>query len=116
MRKRIIALLLIAGIFMSVGFTEAANNPQPSLTFDGTTAYCNAVIRRQGANINVTLSLWKGSNQLISWGESGTSMAVISQTCQVEVGVTYTLKLNGTINGVAFPEARVIRTNYEMNK
>lgn len=81
----------------------------PSLQFSGTTAICKGTVSGSGS-ISANLELWQGSTKLISWPGSGNGFVQISETYTVVSGVTYTLKLNGTINGVSFPEASVTKT------
>nr|MBQ6241511.1 hypothetical protein [Lachnospiraceae bacterium] len=116
MKKRIAALLIVGMIFMSATMAEASVIPAPQLSFSGTTANCIGQVAAPACYVTATLSLWQGNTELISWSQSGYHSIYIQESCDVAYGITYTLKLNGTINGVAFPEASVRRTNYEPNK
>lgn len=78
------------------------------LQFSGLTASCKGTIVGSGS-IEATLELWRGSTKLESWSDSGTGYLQISETYSVSHGVSYTLKLTGTIGGVAFPESSVTK-------
>ena len=115
MGRGFLIVLLITAILSASVFAKAAIQ-KPSLTFNGNTAYCGAMVKEYGKSITVTLSLWQGGTMLASWSASGQNIVEIQRCCTAPTGLTYTLKLNGTINVVAFSEVKVIRTNYEMNK
>lgn len=91
-------LVLMAAMCTSVFAVEPrANRISPSLEFDGTTANCKVVIISSGDDIDATLELWRGNTLVDSWPGEGTSYVSISGNCSVTKGVTYTLKVSGTI-------------------
>lgn len=112
MKKRFfaIALLLILMLATTVHAVEPRASIVPGLTFTGTTANCSVTVISNSDEIEVELSLWNGSSLVASWEDSGTTYVTISKTCAVTDGETYTLKVNGTINGTAFAEQSVTRT------
>ena len=111
MFKKILMAAMILIMLISVLPARAANAGQPNvkLQFTGTTANCKGTVIANGS-ISVTLELWQGSTKLVSWPGSGSGYVQISQPYTVVSGVTYTLRLNGTINGVSFPEISETKT------
>lgn len=116
MRKGTITMLL-AGVLLLASFcprqVSAAAKLGLDLRFSNNIATCTGTVRGNG-RIVVSMELWQGGTTVASWNASGNLALTITKTCAVEPGLTYTLKLNGTIGGVAFQELRVIKTNYEM--
>ena len=112
MKKRIsaIALLMIVMLCTTAHAAQLRVSLVPGLTFTGTTANCSAAVTSVSDEIEIELSLWQGTTLVDSWEASGTNYVKISETCSVSKGKTYTLKLNGTINGTAFAERTVTRT------
>ncbi len=104
-KKYILGMLIICLILASSpGRVEAASF-SPRLTFTGTTANCYVKIMAMGKQISATMELWHGTTLVDSWSKSGTSPLVMNETHSGCVsGWTYTLKINGTIGGVAFSE------------
>lgn len=73
-----------------------------ALEFEGTTAYCEATVTSPGKTIDVTMALKEGNTVIDSWSDSGTSYVTLEGKCTVTKGVTYTLEVSGTANGVPF--------------
>ncbi|MBO4872576.1 MAG: hypothetical protein J5496_04080 [Lachnospiraceae bacterium] len=111
MERKSVAVILLLAMLLSVLPAEAAVTLKKnvSLSFTDTTANCSGTVMGSGS-ISATLELWQGSTKLISWPGNGSGYVQINESYTVVSGVTYTLKLNGTINGVAFTEASVTRT------
>ena len=111
MFRKTIVLVLALTLLLSVVIVRAAETGHPSvkLQFTGNTANCKGTVISSGS-ISITLELWQGSTKLVSWPGSGNGYVQISQPYTVVSGVTYTLKLNGTINGVSFPEVSETKT------
>ena len=82
----------------------------PTLTVSGTTATCRGSIRYASAYIEADLELWQGSTLVASWHQTGTGRVTISETATIVHGITYTLTLSGTVNGVAFTPASITKT------
>ena len=102
-RTILVALCLIMLLPVQAQADEQrASVNQPTLTFSGTTALCEFRITDLGKYIQVTMELWKGSVLVKSWSKSGTDMVTMSETCTVDRGPTYTLKVSGTSDGVSF--------------
>lgn len=113
MKKRLIPLLLIFAL--TLGTIASAAQPRattvvPSLSFNGTTANCSASITDFGGEIKATLTLWNGNRVVDSWYGEGTSVLRISGSCKVTEGVTYSLKVTGTVDGVGFAGSPVYGT------
>lgn len=107
MKKKIIAIVLILTMLGAMGMTASAAESRastiiPTLTFDGTTANCQASITGIGKTIDATLELWHGDTLVDSWDGTATSRLILSGSCTVTKGQTYTLKVSGTIGGVEF--------------
>ncbi|MBQ3930756.1 MAG: hypothetical protein II725_00580 [Firmicutes bacterium] len=76
--------------------------PKPTLSISGNQATCSVTVRAPGKTIDATLELWQGSTLVASWSDCRTGIVVLSETVTVVSGLTYTLTVSGTINGVAF--------------
>ena len=113
MRKRMLPLVMASVLMFSVAISAAAAERaitgRPGLTISGTTAYCVGKYNsgNQSDTISMTLTLKLGTTTIDSWSASGTGSAVISETCTVQKGKTYTLVLSGTVNGVKQPDVSV---------
>lgn len=104
--KRLISLVsVVVLVFMlcapvsAAGPMRAATNL--TLTFNGTTASCKAVITSSG-QIDATMTLKQGNNVIDSWSASGRSTVCLEGEHAVTKGVTYTLEVSGTANGKPF--------------
>lgn len=116
---KILVIIMLVIALSSVGAYAAdsstfggtrATVPKPVLTFDGTTASCKSTIIASGQTINATLELWQGSTLVASWSDCQAGYVSLSGTATVTSGLTYTLTVSGTINGVAFTPQSVIKT------
>lgn len=115
MKKRIMPLLvtLLFVISCTASTALAANGRaitgRPTLRIDGTTAYCGVTYRSGNSDtqISVTLTLKQGSTIIDSWSGSGKGMVIISETSTVELGKTYDLVLESTVDGIVQPEVVV---------
>ena len=104
-RKSILYLLIICLLLASFPNRVEAASFNPSLTFSGTTASCYVKITQMGRQITATMELWHGTTLVGSWSGTGKNSLVLNETHSGCVsGWTYTLKINGTIGGVAFSE------------
>lgn len=113
MKKRLIPLLLVLVLMLST--VASAAEPRvaqavPSLSFEGTTANCAVSVTDFGSEIKATLTLWKGNRVVDSWYGEGTSILRITGSCEVVKGVSYSLKVTGTIDGVPFEGSAVYGT------
>ena len=105
MKKRLIPLLLVFVVLVCT--TASAVEPRaakavPSLSFEGATANCTVSITDFGGEIKATLTLWNGNRVVDSWYGEGTSILRITGSCEVVKGVSYSLRVTGTIDGVPF--------------
>ena len=115
MKKRVLSFALM--LCLAVGMTICASasemieprflNVHSSLTFDGTTANCSTMVTSISDNLDVTMTLRRGNTIIDSWSESGISVVSIEGSCRVVKGVTYTLEIEGTRNGVEFNAAPI---------
>lgn len=106
----IVVLLFAVSMGLDAGAVLQSTSIIPSLSFSGTTANCKVIIAASGKNINATLQLWHGNTLIKTWSGSGSSRLVISGTCKVTSGQSYTLKVVGSINGTAFASTPITRT------
>ena len=114
--KKLTIILLTAAILLPLWCDNTSHAaPQLQLTFNGIQANCHAEIWGSGY-IEATMELWQGNTMLFSWSASNNLYIILDKYCDVLVDYSYTLKLNGTISGVAFPELKVTRRNWGMNK
>ena len=105
MKKRVVAMVLVLLFALSMTAYAAesrASGYTPNLTFDGTTANCKVLISEPGAEIEVTLTLYRTLSRIGSWSASGTSYVVINEECEVKNGLEYRLVATGTIDGIPF--------------
>ena len=104
-KKSILAMLIICLLLASVPNRAEAASIVPDLSFSGTTASCYVKITHIGKKITATMELWHGMTLVDSWSGTGTNSLTLNETHSGCVsGWTYTLKINGTIGGVAFSE------------
>lgn len=104
--KRLIALVSVVALVFMLCVPVSAAAPRRSarkvtLSFSGTTAVCKAVISSAG-QIDATMTLKQGNTVLDSWSGAGSSAVTLSGEHAVTKGVTYTLEVSGTANGVPF--------------
>ncbi len=113
----LLVLVVLATAFASVA--DAAYYPpddveymviKPRMFIVGSTATCSAKITAEGQYIDATLELKQGSTVIASWSDADTGELTLSGTATVTSGVTYTLTVYGTIDGVAFTPASITRT------
>lgn len=107
MKRKFVAVILILTMLAALGINASAAEARatrvtPVLTFDGTSANCEVRITEFGKRIEATLELWQGNTLIDSWTGSASNRLIISETCTVVRGQTYTLKVSGTIGGEAF--------------
>lgn len=113
MKKRLLYSLLVLALLLvlstPVFAQERLNNAALTLSFNGTTASCSALIKGNGA-INATLELWQGNILVNSWSNSGTTGIVIQGSATVSHGQTYTLTVTGTVGGTTINATPVTGT------
>ena len=113
--RRFVALLL-CGLLLTTGAAAYMQETRSigedmSLTFDGTTAICEAICTGNSSTdqVKATIELYQGNTYLASWSNEGTYFVAVSGQRGVTCGKSYTLKLTYTINGVAQPEQSVTK-------
>lgn len=114
----IIAILLVLVVIpASIAFAASEESEScrfvpsaPTLTATGSTASCKAQIRALGSSIDATLELYQGSTLINSWHKTGTSYVSFNETEPFTSGLSYTLTLSGTVDGVAFTPVSVTKT------
>ena len=105
MKKRFVPLVFVFILILSLSANAAeprANLVVPKLSFEDTTASCSVTITAPGKEIKATMNLWYGNRLIGSWSGTATSALFISGSTQAVDGRTYTLRVTGTIGGVAF--------------
>ena len=105
MKKTVILMLcLLMVIFIPINAQAAsrAASVSPELAYTGETALCQVQVTAPGKAIYVQMELWYGSTRVCSWTKSGSSIVSINETCGVHSGLTYTLKVSGTVAGESF--------------
>lgn len=116
--KRIIPFILaLVLLFTTNAFAaikqpgeEINSIPSVSLSATGTTAKCTAKVTEYGKSIDATMELWQGSTLIASWNKTGTGIVNFSESETITRGLTYTLTVYGTANGVAFTPKSVTKT------
>lgn len=121
MRKKtliIVAVIMIVSVLFSRSVFAAHvppdelnyNAPMPTMRVVGSTATCKVTLRAAGQSIDATLELKQGNTVIASWSGIGSGILTLSGTATVVSGVTYTLTVSGTIDGVAFTPASITKT------
>lgn len=112
--KRLIPIVLcvvfLGSTILPANAIEMRSSAKPVLSFSGTEAYCSFAYTEIGCSINVTLSLWNGNTLIDSWSKSGNSFVSFNESCHVESGKTYTLKVSGTCNSTSIVVSPVTKT------
>lgn len=107
MWRRICALifLVILALSISVQATEPRISAQPSLSFNGTTAFCSVFCRGNSSNdtVDATLTLYQGSTYVDSWSDSGKGQVSLSGSCKTVSGKSYKLVVDYSVNGRSKP-------------
>lgn len=108
----ILCSLLLTGGIVAQAMAPMALGGSLNLSFNGTTAVCEASCRGDTSTdyVKATLTLYQGSSYIDSWSSEGTYRAIVSGQHGVTRGKSYTLKLNYSVNGVAQPEQSVTKT------
>lgn len=91
----IVLCILLLGAIPAQAAETRAIPVTPTLTFDGTTAWCGVTVSSYGKNISVTLELWRSDILVDTWTKSGNSTVMISERCNVTSGKNYTLVVSG---------------------
>ena len=104
-------LALIDRFTVAQALEPRVANCSLSLTFDGTTAICEAICTGNSSTdqVKATIELYQGNTYLASWSNEETYFVAVSGQRGVTRGKSYTLKLTYTINGVAQPEQSVTK-------
>jgi len=105
MNRRILAVVAVMLVFSCIvasAATPYALGANPTLSFDGEVAECYVECRGRSTSdkIEATLTLYQGSRVVDSWNDSGRGSVTISETCDVESGVTYRLAVAWSVNDV----------------
>lgn len=115
--KRIVALVL-AGIMMfsicafadETDIRGTMDAKKPSMRVVGSTVYCSATVTYSGQYIDATLELYKGSTLVAWWTKTGTGLVSFSEPAPFISGLSYTLTISGTANGIAFTPQSITQT------
>ena len=118
MKHKITIVLAVALVVFASSFAFAASPiqyetqgvRQPSMYEIGSTVRCEGNVSYWGRAINATLELWQGGTLVASWSKTGTNSVTISETCSFTSGLSYTLKLSGTVDGVGFTPQSITKT------
>lgn len=93
----IVLCILLLGAIPAHAAETRAIPVTPTLTFDGTTAWCGVTVSSYGKNITVTLELWRSDILVDTWTKSGNSAVMINERCNVVSGNNYTLIVTGVV-------------------
>lgn len=110
-RIRAIVLVTVLLLVLNVGADAAmtAATVTCDLSFSGSNANCSATVKDSGKSITATMELWCGSFPLALWSDTDTSRVDLEGSLTVASGMTYTLIVYGTINGVSFAAEPIVR-------
>lgn len=112
--KRIALFLTLVMLILPVTANAATTrnaNISPGLKFDGTTAVCSVLVVGNSANdeIEIIVKLWKGSNCIATWSESGVGYLNFMENKTISKGAEYTLTAEVEINGIKQPISSISR-------
>ena len=117
-RKRIVliavtfALLLSSCVFAAQIQEEPTRDTdyQPTMIVSNGIATCKVRLLFPGKDIDATLELTQGGTPVASWSDESYGYLILSGTANVTSGVTYTLTVYGTVDGVSFTPASITVT------
>lgn len=115
MKKKLYLLATLVLLILSMCINASAAETRlitakPTLTFNGTTAYCSVTITAAGKDIDATMELWRGNTLVDSWSNDGTTVVQITGNCAVTKGAAYTLTVTGTVGGETISAIPVTKT------
>lgn len=115
--KRIIPIVLAIVLVLGSSAFAAVQQPNevtnvgtPSLKVIGTTAVCECRISFGGQAIDATMELYQGSTLVASWSDTGTGSVYFYETETIVHGLTYTLTVSGTVDGISFTPRSITKT------
>ena len=82
----------------------------PRLSGLGGVASCKATVSSPGNSIDATLELYQGTSLVNSWHKTGNGYVSFSETANYTSGLSYTLVISGTIDGVEFTPQSITKT------
>lgn len=113
MKKRVIALMMAFTLLFCIGVHAAETRIMPvipNLSFNGEQAVCKVYVNDPGADIQVTMTLYRALSVIASWEGFGTSVVNMTRYANVKDGLEYRLVITGTIDGVPFTSVEVVGT------
>ncbi|MCR5459763.1 MAG: hypothetical protein K6F51_07700 [Acetatifactor sp.] len=116
--RKIIALFSVLIIIFAMSFPvkaadESLNYIHPELIFSGTTATCSLTVyaERSTDSIVASVTLKQGNSIVKQWSNlSSNGYVTFSDTATVSHGVTYTMHVTVSINGVSYPVSDITKT------
>ena len=109
----VMALLLVFSVSAYAAqpvSNDIMNVGVPTIKVIGNKAKCSVDVTIYDSYINATLELWQGSTLIASWNNTGYDYVTVSGSATIVHGLTYTLTVSGTANGVAFTPQSITRT------
>lgn len=115
MKQRIFVWMALIVLALSVSVQAVELRyvaARPSLSFNGTTAFCSVTCRGDSSNdkIDATLTLYQGSSYVNSWSGSGKGRVALSGTCEAVSGKSYKLVVDYSVNGESKSSAYTTKT------
>ncbi len=98
--KSILVVILVMSFLLQGAYAAERTAVHPNMTFVGSTARCEVLIRSKGKAIQATLQLLRGNTVVASWAKTGNSIIEITGFYDCAPGIDYTLTVVGTIGGV----------------
>ena len=98
----VVAVMLVFSCVVASAATPYSLGTKPILSFNREVAECSVVCEGEKSTdrIEATLTLYQGSQVVDSWSDSGRGSVTISESCDVESGVTYRLAVAWSVNDV----------------
>ena len=106
-------VLLLSSMAFATKMPEAPTRdtvPEPTMVVSNGVATCKVRLLFPGKDIDATLELTQGGTPVASWSDEGYGYLMLSGTTNVTSGVTYTLTVYGTVDGVSFTPASITVT------
>ena len=108
----LMAIVLVISMPLSVSAAPRALSVYPTLSFNGTTATCEALVvgNNSSEHIEVTMKLMRGSYCEATWYDDGYGYVNMVEYDTVTKGYTYDLVVTVTVNGVTNTPVSVSKT------
>ena len=107
----LLVVLFTAGAFAKDESRDVTRDAgRPTMTVTGASVQCTAKVTFWNQSIDATLELYQGSTLVAWWTKTGTGLVSFSEPAPFISGLSYTLTISGTANGIAFTPQSITQT------